>query len=69
MSSLDKALTAGGDKRGTKSAALRIESNTQAPIDIRVDWSDKNVIDDLKTILSKVKSSSFQDFLVKLPNK
>ncbi len=35
IDALSQALKAGGDKRGTYSASLRIESNNRAPIDIR----------------------------------
>ncbi|USD43305.1 DUF1028 domain-containing protein [Vibrio sp. SCSIO 43135] len=68
IAALESALAAGGDKRGTYSASLRIESLTQAPVDIRVDWSDDNLIADLRKVLSRVQEAGFQDFLRQLPN-
>ena len=65
---LGQALSDGGDKRGTYSASLRIESYSFAPIDIRVDWSDDNLIGDMHRILSRVRSDDFQAFLSGLPN-
>lgn len=69
INALEVALKRGGDKRGTYSAALRIESYTQAPIDIRVDWSEDNLIADMRKVLSRVQAPSFQEFLNGLPNK
>ncbi|MET2850971.1 DUF1028 domain-containing protein [Vibrio owensii] len=68
ITALETALEAGGDKRGTYSASLRIESYTQAPIDIRVDWSDDSLIEDMRNVLSRVQAPSFQEFLNGLPN-
>ncbi|MFM2587753.1 DUF1028 domain-containing protein [Vibrio sp. TBV020] len=69
IAALAAALRAGGDKRGTFSASLRIESLTHAPIDIRVDWADGDLIDALTKVLSHVREASFQEFLSHLPNK
>ncbi|MDA9558152.1 DUF1028 domain-containing protein [Vibrio sp.] len=68
INALDACLNSGGDKRGTFSASLRVESATKAPIDIRVDWSDDSLIDDIRKVLSQVRSASFQSFLNELPN-
>ncbi|MDK9757619.1 DUF1028 domain-containing protein [Vibrio sp. D173a] len=68
ITALEAALEAGGDKRGTYSASLRIESYTQAPIDIRVDWSDDSLIEDMRKVLRRVQAPSFQEFLNGLPN-
>lgn len=68
IDALESALIAGGDKRGTYSASLRTESFTQAPTDIRVDWSDNSLIDDLRRVHCQVKSTDFQNFLAQLPN-
>ncbi|CAG9298166.1 DUF1028 domain-containing protein [Celerinatantimonas diazotrophica] len=68
ISALNQALIQGGDTRGVKSAALRIESPNRAPIDIRVDWASNNVIDHLQDILHHVEADDFQDFLSHLPN-
>ncbi|AJR05080.1 DUF1028 domain-containing protein [Photobacterium gaetbulicola] len=66
---LEAALEAGGDKRGTYSASLRVESMTQAPVDIRVDWSDDSLIADMRKVLGHVRGDSFQQFLAQLPNR
>lgn len=68
INALEAALTAGGDKRGTYSASLRVEYMDKAPIDIRVDWSENQVIQDLRTVLSKVEGESFQAFLSGVPS-
>ncbi|MBW3696868.1 DUF1028 domain-containing protein [Vibrio sp. T187] len=68
VNALEEALNAGGDKRGTFSASLRVESLTQAPIDIRVDWAEENLILALRKVLSRVREAEFQDFLNQLPN-
>lgn len=68
ITALEAALKAGGDKRGTYSASLRIESYTQAPIDIRVDWSDDSLIEDMRKVLSRVRAPSFQEFLNGVPH-
>ncbi|MDV5169713.1 DUF1028 domain-containing protein [Photobacterium rosenbergii] len=64
---LEAALDSGGDKRGTYSASLRVESLAQAPIDIRVDWSDNSLIADMRKVLGHVRSADFQSFLSQLP--
>ncbi|MGF1720693.1 DUF1028 domain-containing protein [Vibrio kyushuensis] len=69
ITSLESALLAGGDKRGTYSASLRVESMTQAPIDIRVDWSDDSLILDMRGILRRVRAEPFDSFLSCLPTK
>ncbi|ENC6707158.1 DUF1028 domain-containing protein [Vibrio harveyi] len=68
IAALEAALEAGGDKRGTYSASLRIESYTHAPIDIRVDWSDDSLMEDMRKVLSRVRAPSFQEFLNGVPN-
>ncbi|PSW21755.1 DUF1028 domain-containing protein [Photobacterium sanctipauli] len=68
IDSLEQALEAGGDKRGTYSASLRVESFSKAPIDIRVDWANNNLIEHMRKVLSHVKEEGFQTFLKHLPN-
>ncbi|EOU3283047.1 DUF1028 domain-containing protein [Vibrio harveyi] len=68
IAALEAALEAGGDKRGTYSASLRIESYTHAPIDIRVDWSDDSLMEDIRKVLSRVRAPSFQEFLNGVPS-
>ncbi|GAL28123.1 Bll2871 protein [Vibrio variabilis] len=69
ITALEAALNAGGDKRGTVSASLRVEYTDKAPIDIRVDWAKDNLIEELKFVLGKVRESSFQAFLDGVPNR
>ncbi|WP_249977317.1 DUF1028 domain-containing protein [Vreelandella olivaria] len=66
ISALDAALKAGGDIRGARSAALRIESFHQAPIDLRVDWSE-NVVGELWALADRFMANDFQDFWRQLP--
>lgn len=67
ISALEAALSAGGDKRGTVSASLRIEFAHFAPIDIRIDWAKADLIEELRFVLAKVRERSFQAFLSELP--
>ncbi|WP_447555075.1 DUF1028 domain-containing protein [Vreelandella sp. EE22] len=66
LGALDAALSAGGDKRGTRSAALRIESFHQAPIDLRVDFSE-DVVGALQALADQFMAKDFQDFWRRLP--
>lgn len=66
LSALEAALDEGGDARGTRSAALRIESFLHAPIDLRVDWSD-NVIASLRALEGRFRADDFQAFWQQLP--
>ncbi|CEP34344.1 MULTISPECIES: DUF1028 domain-containing protein [unclassified Halomonas] len=66
IGALDAALIAGGDRRGARSAALRIESFHQAPIDLRVDWSE-NVVGALRSLADQFMANDFQAFWRQLP--
>ncbi|QOR40021.1 DUF1028 domain-containing protein [Billgrantia diversa] len=66
VESLDTALQVGGDARGTRSAALRIESFDTAPIDLRVDWDD-DPADALRALARRVRAPAFSAFLASLP--
>jgi len=68
VKALEAALGAGGDGRGTRSAALRVESFSAAPIDIRVDWAE-NPAAELRTLLERVREPTFADFLASLPSR
>ncbi|MGR4066872.1 DUF1028 domain-containing protein [Halomonas sp. LR3S48] len=66
IESLDTALQVGGDARGTRSAALRIESFDAAPIDLRVDWDD-DPAGALRALVRRVRAPAFSAFLASLP--
>ncbi|KAA0013010.1 DUF1028 domain-containing protein [Billgrantia pellis] len=68
VESLDVALQVGGDARGTRSAALRIESFDTAPIDLRVDWDD-DPAGALRALARRVRAPEFAAFLASLPTK
>ncbi|ERL49650.1 hypothetical protein BJB45_00600 [Halomonas huangheensis] len=67
VTSLASALDAGGDVRGARSAALRIESFASAPIDLRVDWSEGDLISQLQGLVQRVRAPEFAEFLASLP--
>lgn len=69
VSCLSVALEAGGDVRGTRSAALRIESFASAPIDLRVDWSEGDLISQMQRLVQRVRAPDFADFLASLPQR
>ncbi|MCL7930724.1 DUF1028 domain-containing protein [Halomonas llamarensis] len=66
LSALEAALVAGGDVRGTRSAALRIESFSQPPIDLRVDWAE-DVIEALRKLETRFRAADFKAFWQQLP--
>lgn len=66
VAALEAALAVGGDGRGTRSAALRVESFSAAPIDLRVDWAE-NPAAELRALLERVREPTFADFLASLP--
>ncbi|MCE8017745.1 DUF1028 domain-containing protein [Halomonas sp. MCCC 1A17488] len=68
IEALEAALQAGGDSRGTRSAALRVESFDAAPIDLRVDWDD-DPAGALRALARRVREPAFAAFLASLPTK
>lgn len=61
--------TAGGDKRGTKSAALKIFTTEPYPhMDARVDMSEQPM-ERLAEIVTAIREPDFQDFLDRIPTK
>lgn len=66
IEALEAALQDGGDRRGARSAALRIESFSTAPIDLRVDW-DESPGEALRALVCRVRTPEFADFLASLP--
>lgn len=67
LAAMKAGAQAGGDKRGLKSAALKIWHDRQyASIDLRVDWSD-TPLDVLAEILRQTREPSYADFFAALP--
>jgi uncharacterized Ntn-hydrolase superfamily protein len=67
------ALTAGertgGDRRGTRSAALKVYTRDPFPtVDLRADWSQTPVAD-LGVILEATRDSSYADFFASIPTR
>ncbi|MBW5801210.1 DUF1028 domain-containing protein [Halomonas elongata] len=69
IEALEAGLVAGGDHRGCRSVALRIESFTMAPIDLRVDWVEADPVTELRALAHRVASEDFQAFLRSLPHR
>lgn len=60
---------AGGDRRGTGSAALKVYLSEAYPlVDIRVDWSS-SPLDDLARILAETRKPTYADFFGSIPRK
>lgn len=57
----------GGDFRGTHSAAIKVQYADQPPVDLRIDWSEKSCIDELRVLYEKTQSHAFQAFLQGVP--
>ncbi|WP_332714948.1 DUF1028 domain-containing protein [Pelagibacterium mangrovi] len=58
---------AGGDARGIQSAAIKVVSDQPYPlVDARVDFS-LAPLDDLSTVLAKVRTGEYADFVAQLP--
>ena len=68
MRSMVAAETAGGDKRGTCSAALMTERSDGYRLDLRVDYSNQP-IDDLNELLKKMRSDDANNFLNRIPTR
>ncbi|MBY5926849.1 MULTISPECIES: DUF1028 domain-containing protein [Halomonas] len=69
VDALEAALGCGGDVRGTRSAALRVESFHQAPIDLRIDWCEGDLVGELRGLIRRVRESTFADFLAAMPRR
>lgn len=57
----------GGDYRGTHSAALKVQYRDRPPVDLRVDWAERDCIDQLWVLYEKTQSHAFQAFLAGVP--
>ncbi|WP_275287974.1 DUF1028 domain-containing protein [Halomonas elongata] len=69
IDALEAGLAAGGDHRGCRSAALRIESFAMAPIDLRLDWVEADPVAELRVLARRVEAENFQAFLRSLPHR
>lgn len=67
MNALGAGEKAGGDFRGTHSAAIKISYFDRPPLDLRVDWADQGCTDKLMEIYDKTQSRSFQEFIAWVP--
>jgi len=69
LAALQAGEKAGGDQRGTKSAALKVYLHEDYPlVDIRVDWST-TPISELAEVLRATRESDFQEFLGSIPTR
>ncbi|MDH5355913.1 MAG: DUF1028 domain-containing protein [Gammaproteobacteria bacterium] len=60
------AAKAGGDMRGTLSAAINVVSPQSPPLDLRIDYS-QTPIEDLIVLYKKTKDETYQEFISVLP--
>ena len=63
---LEDAIAAGGDARGTFSAALRVVSPTAPPLDLRVDYDD-NPLERLRTLYHRATTPPYTDWIDHVP--
>ena len=69
LAALTAGDVAGGDARGIQSAAIKVYGDQPYPsIDARVDFS-LNPLDDLSTVLEKVRIGDYADFVATLPRR
>ncbi|MAN76179.1 MAG: fimbrial assembly protein FimA [Rhizobiales bacterium] len=69
LAALTAGDVAGGDARGIQSAAIKTYSDQPYPaIDARVDYS-LNPLDDLSTLLEKIRVGDYADFVATLPRR
>lgn len=67
LAALEAGEAAGGDRRGTRSAALKIYTSEPYPfIDLRADWSDAPIAH-LGAILGAVRDADYADFFRRVP--
>jgi uncharacterized Ntn-hydrolase superfamily protein len=66
LAALRAGLDAGGDSRGTSSAALKIVYMERPPMDIRVDY-DKAPVARLAELIEVLKDEDYQRFLKRIP--
>ncbi|QDY70757.1 DUF1028 domain-containing protein [Qingshengfaniella alkalisoli] len=66
LAALKGALAAGGDSRGTQSAALKIVGPKTPPLDLRVDYGERP-LDDLAALLQRTAAPDYAKWLSTLP--
>lgn len=67
LAALHAAQDAGGDSRGLLSAAMLILSPDEAPIDLRIDYSEKP-LDDLSALYHRAMSGDYRAWHLTVPN-
>lgn len=63
---IKSAIAAGGDSRGTLSAALRVVQRSAPPLDLRVDY-DPSPVEKLSSLLERATSSPYADWISNVP--
>ncbi len=66
LQSLAAGIAAGGDARGTFSAALRVVCLTAPPLDLRVDY-DSNPLDKLRALYHRATRPPYTDWIDRVP--
>lgn len=69
LSALAAGFHAGGDFRGTHSAALKVSYVDKPPVDLRVDWADAHCIERLREVYDHTLAPAFQGFLDGVPTR
>ena len=69
LAALVAAEIAGGDLRGTRSAAIKVYERERYPhVDVRVDWSQAP-IDELRHVLEATRADDYAAFFSRLPTR
>jgi len=58
---------AGGDYRGTHSAAVKVFYEHQPPVDLRIDWAEQGCLEQLEALYQQTKSKVYREFLAGVP--
>lgn len=67
LAALEAGEHAGGDYRGTHSAALKVFYPDRPPVDLRVDWAERDCLEALNEVYRKTGSAAFRSFLAGVP--
>lgn len=69
LAAMQAGEAAGGDRRGTRSAALKVYTSEPFPaVDLRADWSLRPVAD-LERILAATRDADYADFFSRIPTR